>query len=164
MYLSAFRFEHLARIWNPDDNSAEILAQWGIGSILVTNALLLGPVLALGRRWQLPPGTATILFTAIAVLSAGLDGFDHWPLALAGVIGGAVADLAIASRRGASAVAIGAALTTWLSYFLIAHLTDGLGWSAELWSGTVVLTVVSTLGLVALTGPGQFSERSAASA
>lgn len=72
----------------------------GIAGILVTTAVLLVPLLLLlVRRWRVPSGTATILFTTVAVLSSAIFDFEQGAFILAAPIGGLLADLLINRLR-----------------------------------------------------------------
>jgi hypothetical protein len=85
---------------------------------------------------------------------AGLEGFERLPVVGAFVVGGLAADaMRTHSIRIAGAVV---PLALWASYFEIASHTfepGGLGWSVELWSGAIVLCVLSGLGLSYLVSP-----------
>ncbi len=65
----------------------------GFASILLTTLVLMGPTLALLRRWRTPPATFTILFTTVAGLVSALQGFRLGVTVFAAVAGGFAADM-----------------------------------------------------------------------
>lgn len=102
---------------------AQLRDIWGVTGILFTTVLLLVPVLLLVSRWL---------------------------LAMAGIAAGIVAELLAPSRTPRPATAAATAAALWLAYFAIFQLAYGVGWSAELWLGSVVLAalVAATLTLI----------------
>lgn len=125
-----------------------------VSSVLITNVLLMAPLLAMLARWRIPFGSATLLFVAVAGLSSVEHSFEAGELLLAAAAGGVAADTLIALLRPSLhrpaafrsvAVAIPSAL--WLAYFAVTALFSGLTWPAELWSGAIALAAVSGLGL-----------------
>lgn len=164
-YLSAFRdpastrpFERWAGQFPGGFPSLSYTRQHGVASVLVTNLLLVAPVLLLLRRWRPPFGSATLLLTAVAVLTTATQEFAHGELVAAAAAGGLVADWSIA-RWGSGAagghrlVATVTPLALWTSYFLVLQLTDGIAWPAELWTGSVVFASLSGLALSLLMAP-----------
>jgi hypothetical protein len=166
-YLSAFR-DPAATV--PFERWARAVAQpfplrtWtrpnGIASVLVTNLILLAPVLLLLRRWRPPFGTATVLFTTVAVLTTATQELAHGELVLAALAGGLAADWTIAwssrtvSRtRAHRLVATITPVALWTSYFLVLQLTDGIAWPAELWTGSIIFAGLSGLALSLLMEP-----------
>lgn len=132
----------------------------GITSVLVTNAILLAPVLYLLRRWHPPFGTVTVLFTAIAVLMNGLIDFEMvWSIPPA-TVAGLIADLLIRRLRPAperpTAYRLVATLTPavlWSGYYLALGLGDPIVWVPELWSGTIFFSALTGLVLAQLMLP-----------
>src|SRR5262245_62171103 len=64
----------------------------GVQELLLTNALLLGPLFFLMSRWRLPFGSATILFGLSGLLMQAVDGVHQPHQILIALIGGLVAD------------------------------------------------------------------------
>ena len=138
------------------------VSELGLASIALTNLIMLAPVVLLAVRFEhVPAGSATLLFGGVATVVA-ISG-DSVPAAVvaAAFAGGLAADgLALMLRPGATragAVRTFAALAPvplWLAVFAAIALTDGLGWSAELWTGSVLLAAAAGLALatVALAG------------
>jgi hypothetical protein len=171
-YLSAFRdpsstvpFERWA---SHSSGSFPVLAytrEHGIASVLITNLLLLAPVLLLLRRWRPPFGSATLLFTTVAVLTTATQEFVHGELVFAALTGGLVADWSITRSRPPSSqngghrlVAAITPIALWTSYFLILQLRDGIAWPAELWTGSIIFASLSGLALRLLMTPPMPSE------
>jgi hypothetical protein len=166
-YLSAFRdpaatlpFERWARGVAGPFPALSYTRQHGIASVLVTNLLLIAPVLCLLRRWRPPFGSATLLFTIVIALQTATQEFSHGELVLAALAGGLAADWAIAwsgrtaSRVGAyRLVATVTPLALWTAYFLVLQLRDGIAWPAELWTGSIVFASLSGLALGLLMAP-----------
>ena len=132
----------------------------GIGTVLVTNAILVGTMLLLMRRFRTPAGSFTVLYAGIAAMLAGLVEFDSWPMIVAALVGGAVADLLTwrlrsrPARFAAFAVAAGgSSLALWSAYMVGVALLFPFDWSVELWGGAITLAVGSSLGLALLAAP-----------
>jgi hypothetical protein len=110
-----------------------------VSSMAVTNLVLLAPILALARRWVLPFGTATIIYTALGGLSLAITGFDNVDLILGVVLGAVCVDLLAGWLRPSPrrpwqfrAFAAGVPLITWTAYVVTGLLTsppvlDGAG-------------------------------------
>lgn len=148
----------------------EVWWSHGIAGILVTTTVLLVPLLLLVRRWRVPAGTATVLFTTIAVLSSAVFDFEQGALVLAAPVGGLLADLLISTLRPSPArplalwtVAAAVPAALWGPYFAVVAGWYGLAWPAELWSGSVVLSILAglALGLLAAPPAGRAPERQA---
>jgi hypothetical protein len=61
--------------------------------MLVTNIVLLTPLLLIARRWHLPFGTATILHVVCATISGALAGFQNVSTLFVVVLAGVCVDL-----------------------------------------------------------------------
>jgi hypothetical protein len=166
-YLSAFRdpaatlpVERWARDAAGPFPALTYTRQHGVASVLVTNLLLLAPLLLLLRRWRPPFGSATLLFTTVTAVTTATQELAHGELVLAALAGGLAADWAIArpgrtgSRAGADRlVATVTPLVLWSCYFLVLELRDGIAWPAELWTGSIIFAVLSGLALSLLMAP-----------
>lgn len=119
---------------------------WAIGGILLTTVLVLVPVLLLVRRWRVPAGSLFAYFGAVALFEGAASEYQRWPLALAALAAGAVAE-ALARRTSILVVATAVPVALWLSYFALVALVYDMGWSAEMWTGAVVLSALVGLGL-----------------
>ncbi|MBW3561038.1 MAG: hypothetical protein KY437_00915 [Actinobacteria bacterium] len=139
----------------PDDSGATI----GIASILLTNLLLLGGVAWVANqrtssiratssaRRDVPPGTYTLVMAVPALLLSSLHAFEHAPLVLAAILGGATADVLSRAGHGRRMLLLAVPAVTWATWFAVFHGIWGLGWEAELWTGSIVLTVLTGAGM-----------------
>jgi hypothetical protein len=167
LYVSAFREE---APWLAPGRAGAILATVpayleltrvrGLVSVLVTNLLLLGPLLLVLRRWRPPFGAATLLFGTVAALVAVVDELARWEVVVAALAGGLAADWLIVRSarwpdrtRAHRAVAIGTPLGLWASYFLAVQLRWGIAWPAELWAGSILFAALGGLALSLLMVP-----------
>ena len=129
-----------------DDDEAEMLA----ARIVVTNLVLLAPLLVLARRWHLPAGAATISYAVAALISATLTGFEHLGTPLSIVAAGVGVDLLAlvlrptAARRAAFwGFAAAAPLLTWSLYLGVASALVGrVPAVTELWTGVPIVAAL----------------------
>lgn len=131
-----------------------------LATVLITNILLLVPLLAMLARWRLPLGATTILFVSVAAFSTAEHGFEAGELILAAVVGGVVGDTLIAMLRPSAdrpaafrTVATATPAALWLAYFAVTALFSDLAWPPELWAGAVVLSAFTGLVLGLLVSP-----------
>jgi hypothetical protein len=116
----------------------------GIVSILLQTALLMGLVLLTTMRWLLPFGSLLLMFTLNALLMSFMQ--DHYRFIPAAALAGLGADLLIRwlkpSRERSGALRLFAftvPVLYYVFYFAALMLTQGIGWSIHLWSGSIVL-------------------------
>jgi Tol biopolymer transport system component len=136
----------------------------GITSILFQDALLMALVLLLLRRWALPFGSFTLIFTLNAALMSVLG--DKYLLIPAALAAGVIADLLV-WRFNPSAtrlwefriVAFLIPVVFYSLYFLDLLLTKNVGWSVNLWMGSIVLSGIIGLLLSYLLLPPLAGER-----
>jgi hypothetical protein len=122
--------------------------------ILLFTAVLVGSILLMRRRWTLPVGTLTIMFTAMALLFAMPSEYRMAELIPALVIAGVIADVLmvrlVGDQPSSWRMRLFAGLVPailWALFFLcIDVLGDGLGWGATLWTG--MLTTSAGLGFM----------------
>lgn len=136
----------------------------GVASALMTSIIMIVPLLLAIRRWRVPVGTATILFTAVAILSSALIAFALWFTIPAGLIAGLSADWVIhrarpsAARLGAVRVLAGVAPAVLVAgWFASLHLAGGVGYLTEVWAGTIVWCSLAGIGVSWLILPGPTS-------
>jgi hypothetical protein len=111
--------------------------------IVITNIVLLAPLLLVTRRWPLPRGTATIVFGLSATISCVLSGFRNLDLCAAMLVAGVLVDvlavvLAPTGWRRTAYWLFGAlaGFVTWAVYILAASAFVGrLPAVAEFWTG-----------------------------
>ena len=132
----------------------------GVASVLVTNLIVVAPVLLLARRWRLPFGTVTLLAGVGAVGLTSLREFVLGALVPAMLAGGLATDLLIArlrpgpDRPGAfRAVAALAPVLLWGAWMAAYALAYGIAWPPELWAGVLGMASLSGLGLSVLVLP-----------
>jgi hypothetical protein len=130
-----------------------------IGSVLITNVLLLVPTLLVLRRWRPPLGSFTILYSTIGISMVAIDSF-RWPrLAIPAVVGGVLADLIVrvaGSRSPSATTRLIAGLVPagmWCAWVAAVEATLGVYWSPELVWGTVALAGLMGLVLSILAFP-----------
>jgi len=147
--------------------TAEIAA---VARVLVTNILLLAPLLLALKRWRLPFGSASFLFIGVATLMCALSQFALWGAILAAAIGGLAADALIRWLHPSSERTLGVRIIAglvpiplWVTYFLILRAAHGIGWPLDLWIGTTMLAAIMgiLLSFVAVgpATPVPFAER-----
>jgi hypothetical protein len=118
-----------------------------VGGILLFTTVLIGAVLVMRRRWRLPFGALTVMFTWPALLWPLLSKYEEWKLAPALILAGVVGDLLFArfdpvgpTKVGRiRALAAALPIVLWGLFFLcVALFEGGLGWHATLWVGVLV--------------------------
>ncbi len=116
----------------------------GITGIELQAGIFMAVVLLMIRRWQLPFGALTIVFTCNTVFLAILN--DHYTLLLAGALTGLFADLLQKLLRPSSLYQEGVRIFAftvpflWMVlYFLTLLFTDRIQWSVHLWMGSIVI-------------------------
>jgi hypothetical protein len=158
-YLSAFvsRAPSMAGADGPEGVLTTIA---GVASVLVTNVILVAPVLLLARRWRLPFGAVTLLATTGAAGLTSLREFALGALVWAMLAGGLAADLLLAGLRprpdrpGAfRAVAALVPLALWGAWMGTYATAYGIGWPPELWAGVLGMASLTGLGLSILVLP-----------
>lgn len=165
-YVSAFLSRHAtvldaAALASPaGSGTAETSQIVGIMSVLVTNLILMAPVLLILRRWQPTFGSVTFLFTAVGAMMASQHEFEVGVTVIAALVGGLAADVLIHRYRPSPnrpgphrVVAVALPAVLWTTYFALLDLQFGVAWVTELWAGTIVLAVLSGLALSLLTMP-----------
>lgn len=180
MYLSAFnsfepfvgRVQGLRRMAADADafRNVQYLSQRvGLGSILLSTVLLLSPLLLMLRRWHLPFGSATILFTLSTALVSALEAFRLAPHILTALFAGIVTDFLVRALRPSSenvtgyrAFATAVPLVLWTFYMAVTQVRWGIVWSLEMSSGIVTFAGLAGLVLSTLILPPAVPETQAA--
>lgn len=114
----------------------------GMASILLQGALLSGVVLLLARRFSLPFGAFTLLFTINITLMSILG--NHYQLVPMAVLAGLVVDLLYWYLKPSTTrvdrlrlFAFAVPVIFYLCYFLGLALLRGVQWTLDLWLGSV---------------------------
>jgi hypothetical protein len=158
-YLSAF-VTRAPAMAEADGPAGLLTTIAGVASVLVTNLILLGPVLLLARRWRLPFGTVAMIATGGALGITALREFTLGALVPAMLAGGLATDVLIArlaprpDRPGRfRAVAAVAPLLLWGAWLAAYALAYGVAWPPELWAGVLGMASLSGVGLSVLVLP-----------
>ena len=132
----------------------------GIALITLTTIAYMGSLLFALRRWRLPFGSATLIFTIPAAADNAIWEFRFGWVVLAAAAGGLTADYMIArydprpSRIVAYRVfAFAVPVVMWLVYYFILAVAYEMNWPAEMWTGTILMSALVSLFLSALMVP-----------
>ncbi len=135
----------------------------GVASVLATNLILLAPVLLLARRWRLPFGTAATIYGAVGILIGAVDAYRLPAMLVAAGLAGLGTDVllrllepSVAPPWRFWATGTVVPVITWSVYFAAVAITAGIGWSAELWTGTITWACLLGLALSLLMLPPPF--------
>jgi hypothetical protein len=133
----------------------------GVAGFVLATAFLLGPVLYLLRRWDLPAGSVLLVAGPQFVLIQALTGFADPGLVVLGLAGTLAVELLLralgpgaakpARLRVFAATAPVALWGVWLGG--IALRDGGLGWEPEVWGGVLFWSGLSLLALAVLMLP-----------
>jgi hypothetical protein len=158
-YLSAF-VSRAPSMRETDGPEGLLTTIAGVASVLVTNLIVVAPVLLLARRWRLPFGTVTLLATMGAVGLTSLREFTLGWLVVAMLAGGLASDLLVAGLRPGPdrpwafrVVAAVAPLLLWGAWTAVYAAAYGIGWPPELWAGVLGMASLTGLGLSVLVLP-----------
>jgi hypothetical protein len=135
----------------------------GITSVLVPAGLMMGVILLAIRHWELPTGSLTLLLTINAglmfILGSSYAG-QHWPVLLAAVAGGILADVLLALLKPAvtrvwalRVFSFATPFSFFLLYFGALIVSNGIWWRIHMWLGVPVLAGVVGLMLSYLSIP-----------
>lgn len=125
----------------------------GIATALVSNLILVTPVLFLLKRWQPPFGAVTVLFTVVALMANALTAFATVITLVPAVVGGLGADLAIRLLRPSPnqpwrfrLAGLLLPLPLFTAYYATLAVTQGaLVWEPEIVPGLVVYNALAGL-------------------
>ncbi len=130
----------------------------GIASVLFLAGILMGFVLVALRRWKLPLGTLTIVFTINVALMGVFK--DNYPLIPVATLAGLIADFliwwlqpSITRHEALRLFAFSMPVIFFLCYFVPIILTIGITWKIHLWLGSCVMAGLIGLGLSYLLVP-----------
>ncbi|GAA3458512.1 hypothetical protein ACFFSW_04625 [Saccharothrix longispora] len=122
-------------------------------SIVVTNLVLVLPLLLAARRFRLPFGTATLLSVVIVLLATAVANYENLSTAIGFVLAGLVIDVLAVRLRPAEdrlahyrAFGALASFTTWALYFAVASIDQGaVPTVTEMWTGAPVVAALHGL-------------------
>jgi hypothetical protein len=138
-------------------NYRDLSVRAGLAGFYITTVVLLAPLLLVLRRWRPPFGTATLLFTATALLVSALEEFRLAPLVIGAATAGLLADGLIRWLRpwparvgayGLFAALVPVAL--WGAYFATVSLVWGTWWTINLVGGAIGISSLTGLDLAVL--------------
>jgi hypothetical protein len=142
----------------------------GMASMIVTGLILLGPTLLIMRRWRVPFGAFTLIYTAfglhVNIMSEYRDIVLIVPLILAGLSADLLQQRLGTQRKDGrislggirvAGTAIGAVL--WLSYYGVLALHKGIGWDPTIWVGALMVGIITAFGLAFLIAPPAYGPR-----
>ncbi len=132
-------------------------------AITITNLVLLTPLLFAARRFQLPPGTATIQQIVVMLLSTAVANYENLTIAGAFVLSGMVIDVLLWKLRPTAErlreyriFAFAASLVTWVFYFASAGIAVGrMPTVTEMWTGAPLLAALHGLLLAVVLVPSR---------
>jgi hypothetical protein len=122
-------------------------------SIVVTNLVLLLPLLLAARRFRLPFGTATLLAFVVGLLSTAVANYENLSTAAGFLVSGLVIDVLLVKLRPSEerlreyrVFAAAAPFVTWAVYFAAAGIDRGTMPSVtEMWTGAPVVAALHGL-------------------
>jgi hypothetical protein len=126
----------------------------GAAAILLQAGILMGVILLALRRWRLPVGTLTLVFTLNIALMSVFGHQDQYKLIPVALLSGVIADVllwrlkpAVTRSEALRLFAFIVPVVFYLDYFvpLMIH-NGGIPWSIHLWLGSSVMAGV--VGLV----------------
>jgi uncharacterized membrane protein HdeD (DUF308 family) len=134
-----------------------------ISYVLIPAGLMMTFILLAMRRWTLPIGSLTLILAGNATLMFLLGesySSAQWPVLVAALIGGVVADLLLATFRPSAQrlmslrlFAFSTPFVFFLIYFAALLLTGGIWWRIHMWLGVTFLAGIVGLGLSFLLVP-----------
>jgi hypothetical protein len=147
----ASHFPGIAPVPLLDVFSARFQVQ-GVVMIEMTTLLMMVGVLLALRRWRLPFGSITFIWTLLVASAEVSYQYNRGWTVVAAVIGGLIADYLVLrlrpsiERPGSFRLFAGLApAVLWTTYFLVLAIAYHVGWPVELAVGVIVLASLLTL-------------------
>ena len=142
---------------------------WTIAALTISTIALLGPTLLMLRRWRVPAPVFTLTYLVFGLLMCIQTQYrDPWML-IPLVIAGATVDVLqqrLAPGPGQRLTLGGirligplAALSLWLTYFIVYAIHFGFGWKTPTWAGAIVIAVMAGFGTAFLVAPPAYGPR-----
>ena len=136
----------------------EIVLIAGVSGVMITNLVLVAPILLLLRRWLPPAGAITLLVLPIATWMCALSQMAKGAGLIDVLAACIVADVLVQKLRvspvrpeGAWIVAPAFSFVLWLGWMLTPGAgAIGNGWPLDVWLGTIVVSSLMSLGLATL--------------
>ena len=132
----------------------------GVGSILITTMILMGGLLLLMRRWDLPLGAGVLYFAGFGVTMEILEGYDFPGDLIAPLAAGLLVDLLVwlwpPGPEGVGRIrglAFLVPVVMWSVYFMVFETSSEIAWPVAVWSGLIVFAGLAGVGLSLLAFP-----------
>ena len=142
----------------PEEGYFELVA--GLSAILITTTILMGGLLLLLSRWNLPAGSALLYFTVYGGLMETLEGYDFPEDLIAPVVAGVAAELFLQVRvprvrpdLGLRILAFMVPVVLWGTRFIVFEQFADINWPVSVWTGTIFFAGLAGLGLSVLSHP-----------
>lgn len=150
------------------------LSYYSIGhamaAMVITGIVLIGPTLLMLRRWRVPFGAFTIVFTWFGLLVSIMTEYRDAVLIIPLVLTGLAADLLQQRLRmtqadgrislgGIRVVGTALAAVLWLSYYAVLALDEGIGWEPTTWVGALLVGIMTGFGVAFLIAPPAYGPR-----
>ena len=143
----------------PAHFATEIPAEAGLASYLLTTLVLVVPLVFLLHTRRLPVGAIAGVITALAVLAQTLQNFPRPAVIIAAAVAGVLVEAVVAVAAWLApkvspvlVAAVAVPVIVWPAQLTALQLTGGVGWSAELAAGSVVLSALVAVALVTTVG------------
>jgi hypothetical protein len=121
----------------------------GVARVLVTNVILIAPLMLALRRWRLPTGSITFMFAVVAMGMSTLTEFRQGWIVIPAIVGGIAGDLMlhylpISPDRPFTTRVFAAAISApfWIAYFITLRIAYDIRWPFDLWAGTVGVSMI----------------------
>jgi hypothetical protein len=142
----------------------------GIAAMIITGIILLGPTLLMLRRWRVPFGAFTIVYTGFGLLVSIMSEYRDIVLIIPLILTGLATDLLQQRLRmtqsdgritlgGIRVVGTAIAAVLWLSYFAVLALDQGIGWEPPIWVGALLVGIMTGFGVAFLIAPPAYGPR-----
>jgi hypothetical protein len=145
-------------------------ASHGMASMIVTTLVLLGPILLNLRRWSVPFGATTAIFTGYGLLVNIMTSYRDIVLIIPLIVTGLAIDVLarqLGGKREDGRLTLGAvrtigpvaALILWVSYYSVLALDKGIGWEPTLWVGALIIGTMTGFAVAFLVAPPSYGPR-----
>jgi hypothetical protein len=142
----------------------------GIASMVITGLIILGPTLLILRRWRVPFGAFTIIYTGFGLWVNIMSEYRDIVLIIPLILAGITADLLqqrLGQARKDGRVALGGirvagptiGAVLWLTYWAVLALDKGIGWPPTLWVGALMVAIMTAFGVAFLIAPPAYGPR-----
>ena len=142
----------------------------GMASMIVTTLVLFGPILLNLRRWSVPFGATTAIFTGYGLLVNIMTEYRDIVLIIPLIITGLAIDVLarqLGGKREDGRLTLGgirtigpvAALILWVSYYSVLALDKGIGWEPTLWVGALIIGTMTGFAVAFLVAPPSYGPR-----